>query len=41
MNNYNKFYAKMLPSQQRTSSKFAILLKHFKIFKGGIICPQQ
>lgn len=41
MNNYNKFYLKMLPSQQRSFSKFAILLTHFKILKGGIICPKQ
>jgi hypothetical protein len=31
----------MLPSQQRRFSKFAILLTHFKILKGGIICPKQ
>ena len=36
MNNYNKFYLKMLPLQQRRFSKFAILLTHFKILKGGI-----
>ena len=41
MNNYNKFYVKMLPSQQRRFSKFAILLTNFKILKGGIICPKQ
>lgn len=41
MNNYNKFYVKMLPLQQSRQLKFAILIRHFKFFKGGIICPQQ
>lgn len=32
MNNYNKILQKMLLWQQRLVSKFAILIKHFKIF---------